>query len=94
MALLVCQANSVIEWDNMCALMSSRLFALDKCPSVHPIVTEEALHRILGKTIAMITRCDLKLVCSADQLCSCLHSELEGAIHTVQKCFADRCGQG
>ena len=70
MAFLAHQANSVIEWGDMCAFMSSRLFALDKCPGVHPIVIEEALHRILGKTIAMITQCDLKLVCSADQLCS------------------------
>ena len=94
-ALLACQlANNVVEWDDIRALMASRLTALDKCPGVRPIGIGEALHRILAKVVALATRGDLEDVCGVDQLCSGLRSGLEGAIHAVNELFDQHCDRG
>ena len=50
-------ANSIVEWLDISALMSSHLVALDKCPGVRPIAIGEIPRRILCKVIAMAT-CD------------------------------------
>ena len=42
-------ANGIVEWENICALMTSHLIALDKYPGVHPIGVVGALWRILCK---------------------------------------------
>ena len=46
-------ANTMVEWNDICALMASRLLALDKCPGVWPIGVGEVLRRILGKVMAL-----------------------------------------
>ena len=52
-------ANSIVEWSDIRALMSSRLAALDNCPGVRPIAIGEIPRCILCKVIAMATRDDI-----------------------------------
>ena len=75
------------DWESICALMASRLIALDKCPGVRPIGVGEALRRILCKVIAQATWSDLEDVCGVAQLCSVLRGGMEGAIHAVHELF-------
>ena len=76
-----------MEWDNIPALMTSHLIALEKCPGVRPIGVGEVLRRILGKVMALATRRDIEEVCMTDQLCSWLKASIEGAVHAMRKLF-------
>ena len=87
-------ANNIVDWDSICALAANHLIALDKYPGVHPIGIGEALQRILGKTVALVTRADLEEVCGIDRLCSGLRSGLEGSIHAVCELFDKHCNLG
>ena len=87
-------ANSVVDWDSIRTVVANRLIALDKCPGVCPIGIGEALRRILGKTVPLVTRADLEKVCGIDQLCSGLHSGLEGSVHAVGELFDEHCNLG
>ena len=40
-------ANTLVEWNDIRALMPSRLLAIDKCPGVWPIGVGEVLRRIV-----------------------------------------------
>ena len=53
-----------MEWDNIQALVANHLIALDKCLGVRHIGVREALQRILGKTVALVTHSDLEEVCT------------------------------
>jgi len=41
-----------------------------------------------------VTCSDLEKVCGVDQLCSCLRSGLEGAIHAVHELLDEQCNLG
>ena len=82
-------ANSVVPWDDIRALISNRLIALDKCPGVHPIGIGESLRRIIGKAICSATCLDLAVVCGTDQLCGGMKCGIEGAVHVVADLFED-----
>ena len=47
--------NSITDWNNIKALLANHLIALDKCPGVRPIGVGETLHRIISKTICLLT---------------------------------------
>ena len=79
--------NSIVAWDEVRALLASRLFALDKCPGVRPIGIGETLRRVIGKAICMATRLDATLVCGSDQLCAGLRVGIEGAIYAMHELF-------
>ena len=84
-------SNNVVEWDDISALMANHIIDLDKYPGVRPIGIGEVLQRILGKVVALVTSSDFEEVCGTYQLCSGLHSGLEGAIHAVRELFDDHC---
>ena len=60
-------ANSVTPWSDVCALVSNRLIALDKCHGVRPIGIGETLHRIIGKAICSATHADIESLYGVDQ---------------------------
>ena len=62
--------NIIIPWEDIHALVASRLIALGKCPSVRPIGIGETLRRIVGKAICLATRIDVTVACGCDQLCA------------------------
>ena len=51
-------ANTIVPWDQVRALVSNRLIALDKCPGLRPVGVGETLRRIVGKAVCMVTRVD------------------------------------
>ena len=79
--------NTIVPWDDIRALVASRLIALDKCPGVRPIGVGETLRRIIGKAICVVTRFDVSLECGSEQLCAGLQSGVEGAIHAMDELF-------
>ena len=87
-------ANTVVEWEDIRALMANRLIALDQCPGVCPIGIGEALRGVLGNVVALATRADLEEVCGTDQQCFGLRAGMEGAIHTVEELFDVNCDAG
>ena len=82
-------ANSIVPWDDIRALISNRLIALDKYPGVRPIEIGESLRRIIGKAICSATRLDLAVICGTDQLCGGMKCGIEGAVHVVADLFED-----
>ena len=80
-------ANGIVDWESICALMTSQLIALDKCPGVRPIGVGEALRHILCKVSTLATRTDLEDVCGIAQSCSGYWAGMEGAIHAVRELF-------
>ena len=87
-------ANSIIPWQEIRALMANRLIALDKCPGVRPVGIGEALRRILGKVMVMVTRYEVEEVAGVAQLCAGVRSGIEGAIHTMSDLFDDNKMEG
>ena len=65
-------ANTVVKWEDVCALMANRLIALDKCPGIRPIGIGEALRRVLGKGVALATCADLEEVCGTRSTMLCM----------------------
>ena len=61
--------NSTAPWDDIRALLASRLIALDKCPGVRPIGVGETHCCLVGKTICLVTRIDASIICGQDHLC-------------------------
>ena len=82
-------ANSIVPWDDIRALISNRLIALDKYPGVRPIGIGESLCCIIGKAICSATRLDLAVICGTDQLCGGMKCGIEGAVHVVAGLFED-----
>ena len=84
-------ANTIFPWNDIRALVSNRLIALDKCPGVRPIGIGETLRRIIGKAICSATRGDIESLCGADQLCGGVKSGIEGAIHAMNEMYSQNC---
>ena len=87
-------ANNVVNWVDICALMSSHLIALDKCPGVTPIAIGEEPRRILCKVLAMATGSDVIDLCGVRQVCSGLKAGIEGSVHAMRKLYEEHCGNG
>ena len=79
--------NIIMSWDDVRALLSSQLIALDKCPGIRPIGIGETLRPVIGKAVCMATRYDIEDVCDVDQLCTGLKMGIEGAVHAVSDLF-------
>jgi hypothetical protein len=86
--------NSIIEWEDIRALMANRLVALDKCPGVRPIGIGECLRRILGKCLVLATGKDVEEVCNAEQLCTGVQAGIEGAIHAMRDLYDTNVNNG
>ena len=86
--------NSIVPWENIRALMSSRLIALDKCPGVRPVDVGETLRRVIGKVVCMVTKIDAESVCGVSQLCAGLGAGIEGAVHALNELFDDHSREG
>ena len=86
-ALITKIANEIIPWNQIRALMSGRLIALDKCPGVRPIGIGECLRRIMCKCMAEATKKDLEETCGSQQLACGVKAGIEGAVHSVEELF-------
>jgi len=75
--------NTIVPWNDIRALVSNRLIALDKCPGVRPVAIGETLRRIIGKMVCTATRLDLEVQCGTDQLCAGIKCGIEGAVHAM-----------
>ena len=62
-------ANTIVPWNQVRALVSNRLIALDKCPGVRPVGVGETLRWVVGKGVCMAVRIDIEDLCGVDQLC-------------------------
>ena len=85
-------ANNVVNWVDICALMSSRLIALDKCPGVRPIAIGEEPRRIFCKVLAMATGSDVVDLCAVRQVCSGLKAGIEGSVHAIRELYEEMVG--
>jgi hypothetical protein len=87
-------SNTLVEWEDISALMANRLIALDKCPGVRPIGIGECLRRILGKCIVLVTGPDVEEICNSAQLCSGVQAGIEGAVHSMGDLFTANASKG
>ena len=87
-------ANTVVDWNDIRALMANQLIPLDKCPGVRPIGVGECLRRVLGKTMSMATGSDVVDICGIDQLASGLKAGIEGVIHVMSDLYEENAGSG
>ncbi len=92
--LVSAMANTILPWDNIKALRSCRLIALDKQPGVRPIGIGEVLSRLTGKCMASATRSDLESTCGTDQLCIGVKAGIEGAVHGMGDLFSEDGTEG
>ena len=54
----------------------------------------EALRRVIGNTVCMVTRTDVEEVVCIDQLCAGTKLGIEGAIHAVKDIFCENKASG
>ncbi|KAL5477586.1 hypothetical protein EMCRGX_G024400 [Ephydatia muelleri] len=89
-----CLSNTIVDWKDIRALMSSCLIALDKSPGVCPIAIGEILRRIICRSIVMVTRTDIADLCGVNQLCSGVKGGIEGAFHAMKELFETNRASG
>ena len=87
-------ANNVVNWVDICTLMSSCLIALDKCPGVRPIAIGEEHRWILCKVLAMATGSDVVDLCGVRQVSFGLKAGIEGSVHAIRELYEEHCGNG
>ena len=87
-------SNTIVDWKDIRALMSSRLIALDKSPVVCPIAIGEILRCIICRSIVMTTRTDIADLCGVDQLSSGIKGGIEGAFHEMKELFEAKRASG
>ena len=86
-ALITKIANEIFPWNQIRALMSSRLIASDKCPGVRPIGIGECLRRVMCECMAEATRKDLEETCGSQQLACAVKAGIKGAVHAAEELF-------
>jgi hypothetical protein len=78
-------SNGFPPWARYRALMSGRLYALDKCPGVRPVGVGETWRRATAKILLLVAGAEAKeACCGIDQLCAGLEAGIEGGIHATQ----------
>ena len=75
--------------DLLCALVASRLIALNKCPGVRPIGIGEVVRRIFGKVIMATIGKEIQDAAGALQVCAGHQAGCEAAVHAMRKLSND-----
>ena len=84
-------ANTILPWNDIRALVSNHLTALDKCPGIRPIGIGETLRRIIGKAIYSAMCGGIESLCGADQLYGGVKSGIDGAIDAMNEMYSQNC---
>ena len=77
-------SNGRPPWSAYCALMSSRLIALDKSPGIRPVGIGETWRRLLAKCLLRVSGQESKTACGTEQLAGGVEAGIEGAIHAAR----------
>eukprot|EP00923_Selenidium_pygospionis_P015217 GHVN01026436.1.p1 GENE.GHVN01026436.1~~GHVN01026436.1.p1 ORF type:complete len:108 (-),score=12.53 GHVN01026436.1:360-683(-) len=81
--------NEHSPWEDIAALNSTRLIALDKDPGVRPLGIADPLRRLIFYAVLEATGDEAQAGCGSRQLCVGMKSGTEGAFHTVREMLED-----
>ena len=77
------------EVEQISALTTCRLIALDKCPGVRPIGVGETLRRLISNAILRVTHDDILKAVGSRQLYAGQEAACEAGIHAMRNLFED-----